>query len=283
MLKRIFGSEREEGTFTTIRDKETKSRRFVVLCLLLATAFVGWLYLFFGSGVFRVKSVQAEGLVHLEGGEVQKAALEALDEQGRWPWQWRNILLIDESRLESDLERRLFAEKVTVEKSYPDILRLKVEERQSSLVVIANNELYLVDHMGVGVRRIADEEQAQVLARLENPSPTQKTDLPILTVHGTPNFIAGEPFVDTETAQTWLDAFYDLGEAGFGYRNAVLESVSSTKLVLNLFEPYDVYFDLLAPIQPQVTSFYAFLKVKPPATKINEYVDARIPGKIYYK
>ena len=283
MLKKWLPSKREEGTYVTIRDKATSARRRTVILLLLATAVCGWLYLFFGSGMFRITSIETEGLIHLNRGEVSQEAFEAIDEQGTWLWQWRNILLIDTERLARDLETRLFAEHVAVEKSYPSILRLMVEERQSTVIVIMDNDMVLVDRQGVGVRRITNEEEAQVLARLSQPSPTAKTDLPVLTINGTAYFAPGETFVPPAAVGRWLDAFHDLGEAGFGYRNAVLDGATSTKLILNLFEPYDTYMDLLAPVRPQVQSFYAFMNGKPEDTKITEYVDVRVPGKVYYK
>jgi hypothetical protein len=283
MLKRLLNPKREEGRFTNVRDRDARARRTVVVTILAATAVMGWLYVLFGSGLFRVTQVDAGELVNLDRGEVEQQALAAMDDQGRLPWQWRNVLLLDTNRLAIDLQKRLYAEHVTVEKSYPNVLRLKIEERQSSVIVIANNEFYLVDRNGIGTQRISDEDQAKVLQRIAKPSTTLHTDVPILTIRQDAVFTQGEAFTDAQTVQEWLQAFHDLTEAGFGYRNAILERPTSTKLILNLFEPYDVYMDLLAPIPPQIDSYYTFMKAKTPAMKINQYVDVRVPGKVFYQ
>jgi hypothetical protein len=274
---------RGEGTFADVRTKQKNSRRNTVIMLLLATAGVGWLYFLFGSGFFRITRIETGDLIYLDRGEVVAETERAMDEQGTWPWQWRNSLTINTAALEKSLETRLYADHVAVEKSYPSVLRLKIEERQSSVIVLAEDDLVLVDRKGIAVKRITSDEQVSILDRIAHPSPTAKTDLPILTIRQSPRFAPGEQYVDALTVEHWLDAFNALSEAGFGYRNAILEEATSTRLILNLFEPYDVYFDLLAPVKPQIEEYYIFMKSKPADAKINDYVDVRVPGRVFYK
>lgn len=274
---------REEGTFSHVREGVKKTRRHTVLALLIACAVGGWLYVFFGPNFFRVTRVEVSDLVYASRGEVVSSVFDTLDEQGTMPWNRRNIILLDVSPLERELETKLYAERVTVDKVYPNILRLNVQERQSSVIVIANNEFYLVDRFGIGVERISSEDEAAVLQRISDPSSASPQDLPVLTVSDRVAFEAGEPFVSEWAVQRWLDAFHALKEASFGYRKAAGDYATSTKLILDLYEPYDAYFDLLAPMSPQITGFYAFMKAKPADTVIRHYVDVRVPGKVYYK
>jgi hypothetical protein len=283
MLKKLLHPSREEGAFTNVRHQTSRHRRTVVLLLLSATAVIGWLYVFFGSDIFHVSRMDIEGLVSLNRGQVEREVQAAFDERGMGPWKQVNLLFIDEQDLAAYLEKRLYAERVIVEKSYPNILRLKVIERASSLVVIANNEFYLIDHMGMGLKRISTEEEAAILQRVDSPSRDTSQASPVLHIEHDVSFAPGETFIGADTARLWLGAFRDLSEAGFGYRNAVLEHPTSTKLILNLFEPYAVYLDLLAAVRPQIESYYAFSKSKTSSMKIREYVDVRVPGRVYYK
>lgn len=260
----------------------TKRRRFVIT-LLAGVAITGWLYMLFGSGIFRVTLVDPGLISDSDRGEAMRETFAALDAQGRWPWSRRNLLLVDTQSLSRELERRLFADTVAVEKSFPNVLRLKIQERRSSLVLVANNEFYLVDRRGVVSKRFAYEEEAGILQRISKPSSAGQTQAPILTVREMANPVPGMAVVPERTVQRWLIAFQELSRTGFGYRNAILEYATSTKLVLNMFEPYDVHFDLLTPLEPQIQSYYAFIKAKPPGTIIYAYVDARIPGRIYYR
>jgi hypothetical protein len=282
-MKWIKSPQREEGTFVAYRLQTRSTHRKVVLSLLGSVAVIGWLYVLFGSGIFRLKAIDPGALVDLDRGEVVKTAYDAIDDQTHWPMPKRNVLLINKEQLSQTLKQGLFVDSVTVDKVYPDVLRLKIKERQSSIILIANNEFYLLDRNGVGTKNISSDDESEILKRLAKPSPTQKTDTPILSIRGTTEFKPGDQFVSKETAQAWLKAFQDLSDSSFGYRNAIVDYATSTKLVLNMFEPYDVYFDLLTPLQPQLQSFYAFTRAKSSAIVIHEYVDARIPGRVYYK
>lgn len=271
--------KREEGTFSSVRKIAVSSRRNTVLVILVSAAIGGWLYVFFGSGFFEVREVQVSDLLYADRGAVIRTVYAAVDEQGKG----RNLFLLDTAALQQELESELYAEKVTVDKQYPHILRLNIQERQSSVIVIANQAFYLVDRHGIGVERISSEEEAAVLQRIADPSTATPQDLPILRVSGNVSFKAGELFVSAWMVEGWLQAFEALQKASFGYRQAALDYVTSTKLILDLYEPYDVYFDLLAPMEPQINSFYAFMRAKDPKMTVEEYVDVRVPGKIYYR
>jgi hypothetical protein len=285
MLKkwRPAARSREEGTFSSVRHTKTASRRHAVIFILASCAIGGWLYILFASGFFRASKVEVNELVYADRGEVVSAVFDILDRQPSWPWNRRNLFFIDIPGLEQELESKLYAEKVTVDKVYPNILRLTVQERQSSVILIANKEFYLVDRFGIGVERISSEEEASVLQRIADPSVTTSRDLSVLTVFGPVAFRPGEALVSEWTVQRWLEAFRALKDASFGYRQAQLDYSTSTKLILDLYEPYDAYFDLLAPMEPQISGFYAFMRAKEKDTVIREYVDVRVPGKVYYK
>lgn len=281
MLKKwgIAGRKREEGTFSSARKTATASRRNAVLFILVLAAIGGWLYVFFGSGFFRVTEIQAGELVYANRGEVVSKVFDVIDRQGKG----RNLLLLDIPALEAALESELYAENVTVDKLYPHILRLNVQERQSRVIVIANQEFYLIDRHGIGVERISSEEEAAVLQRIADPSTASSQDLPVLRVNGNVAFEPGEPFVSGWMVEGWLQAFEALQEAAFGYRQAQLDYVTSTKLILDLYDPHDVYMDLLAPMNPQINGYYAFMDAKESEMQVHEYVDVRVPGKVYYQ
>jgi hypothetical protein len=275
--------KREEGTFVATRTQAYSARRRAVLGFLAAVAIFGWTYVFFGSGVLDVQTLQIEGLTTQDRGEVARGVWQAIEMQPSFPGQQKNLLLLDVDALSVRLKNELYMENVAVEKFYPNILRLKLEEKQSSVIIAANNEFYLIDRHGIGSARIADEEQGQILSRISQPSPTAKTDTPILTINRGVFFAVGEPFVPEATVQGWLGAFQELSKAGFGYRRAILEHPTTTKLVLDLYEPYDAYFDLLTPVESQIEAFYAFTKMKPADADIRSYIDVRVPGRVYYK
>lgn len=260
-----------------------RSQRRVVVGLLYGTAFLGWLYIFFFSTIFTIQKIEIEGTKTLERGGVEEKAMEAIDNMRVWPFRYRNIFLINEKQLSSELMDTLFAQSVIVDKIYPNILRLKIQERQSSLVIMKEGSFWQIDRNGVITRSIEDaSEKAQLEDQISHPVKDPSSVLPILEISHDVDPIVGNTYVTDFRVSLWLDTFKSLQDEGFGYRHALVEYATSTKLILNMFEPYNVYMDLMEPIEPQVKSYYEFKRAKKDAV-IHEYIDARIPGKIYYQ
>jgi hypothetical protein len=272
-----------DGGYRGERRGALRTRRDVVVFFLGCTAVVGWLYIGFGTNIFRVRSIETGQLVILERGEVVKKTYEILDRTLRRPWNHRNLLLLNTKRLERDLQSELYVARVTVDKSWPNGLKLTIKERQSTLIIIANEQFYVVDKTGAPTKTIINEDQARILERIQKPSPTESLDAPILSIRQMDALRPGARLTDAETVQRWMQALHELQEAGFGYRNAVLDYVTSSKLILTMYEPYDVYMDVRVPFVPQIQTYYAFVKTKTPRTTVTQYVDVRIPGRVYYK
>jgi hypothetical protein len=276
-------TEKPEGTFVEERLRTRCTQKKTVIVILGALAFTGWLYIFFFSDIFIVDRLEIEGIQVLERGEVEEATEDALKGMRVFPFQTKNIFFINTDGLSTKLTDKLFAQSVTVDKKVPNILRLKIEERQTSLVILKESKFWQIDRNGIIVREIVDEpERVSIQGQIDNPVSDRGSVLPVLEIIKDIDPVAGNSYVTDFRVSMWLDTFKSLQDLGFGYRHATVESATSTKLVLNMFEPYDVYIDILEPVEPQIESLYEFLRMKKDV-KIKEYIDARIPGKIYYK
>lgn len=278
-----FSTHQTEGTFVEDRIRLRSERKRTVIFLLSLIAILGWTYLFFFSDVFVVSKFEIEGIHTLSRGEVSEAVEDVMRQMRVWPMRNGNIFTLNEQEISNRIKNDLFAEAVTVDKIYPNILRLKIEERQSSLFMVRENRVYQIDRSGFVTRELNDgPERQNVLALMNEPSDSRGDMPPILEIKDQSEIIPGNQYVSEFRILMWLDGVKTLKEEGFGYRNAVLESATSSKLILNMYEPYEVYFDLVDPLKPQIESYYAFIRVKKDEP-IGEYVDARIPGKIFYK
>jgi hypothetical protein len=279
-----FKKQKEEGTFVEHRLKSRREKRTAVVLLLAAVAVIGWLYVFFGSAIFVVNRIEISGLERLDRGEVEAAVDRIARNERRWPFREKNIFFINTDVIAFELKEAFFIENVTVDKLYPNILRLNIEERTSSLVLLMENKLYELDRHGVVTDEFTVEEQEAILARIQDPVSSFSRDAPILKVRNPAARPAvGSEFMTDSQTTALLDAFKVLGDLGFGCRNAVLDYATSTKLVLNMFEPYEVYFDILEPLEPQIEGYYVFMDVRDKNVPIYEYVDARVPGKIFFR
>lgn len=283
LFRKSLITDKPEGTFVEDRLRTKKVQRRTAIALLSGTAVLGWLYIFFFSTTFTVQKIEVEGIKTLERGGVEKAAMEAIDNMRTWPFRFRNIFFIDEKSLSSELKDTLFTQSVIVDKIYPNILRLKIQERQSSLVLMKGTSFWQIDRSGIITRLIdSDVERAQLNDRLLHPVKDPSSVLPILEISQDVDPVVGNTYVTDFRVSLWLDTFKSLQDKGFGYRHALVEYATSTKLILNMFEPYEVYIDLMEPIEPQIDGYYEFKRAKKDV-EIKEYLDARIPGRIYYQ
>jgi hypothetical protein len=270
-------------------------RRRSAVFFLAFIALSGWIYMFLFSEYFTISRVEIfneKNGFPMEEGRVAAEALRVLDEERVWPFRARNIFFIDRDALGSRIEEELFIEKVVVDKKYPSILRLKLKERESSVIIRIGEEYAEVDHTGI-VTRILGTDEAAGLERVADSPRGKGSSIPMLslktfgsstsTIITSTTIVAHQSLTEESRVVRWLNALQRLKERGFGYRRVSLDTVSSTKLSVRLFEPYEVYFDLLTPLDAQIDGYYAFIKNKPQGTDIQEYIDARIPGKIFYQ
>lgn len=259
------------------------TRRTTAIALLSSVALMGWAYIFFFSTIFTVNALEIEGIKTLGRGEVEEEVYQALQKMRVWPFRSENIFFINEKKLSDTLTDKLFTQSVSVDKKYPNILRLNIKERQTSLVILKEGRFWQIDRNGVIMREISEsKEKAEIQDQISHPVMDRSSTLPILEISRDVDPSVGHTYVTDFRVSVWLDTFKSLQDMGFGYRNAMVEYATSTKLILNMFEPYDVYLDVMEPIEPQIQSLYEFMRIKKDV-KIKEYIDARIPGKVYYQ
>lgn len=285
LFHKVIQVEKPEGTFVEDRLRTRNTRKNTTLFLLSGVAFIGWIYVFFFSNTFTVQRLEIEGAKELKRGDIEEAADAVFQKMHVWPFREKNIFFIDEKIFTRELTDKLFTQSITVDKKYPNILRLKIKERQSSLVILKEGRFWQIDRNGVIMREIADgQEKVDIQDQINHPVSDRSQVLPILEISHDADPSIGNTYVSDFRVSLWLDTFKSLQELGFGYRHAMIDYATSTKLILKMFEPYDVYMNmsLTEPIEPQVYSLYEFMRIKKDVD-IKEYIDARIPGKIYYQ
>lgn len=272
-----------DGTFHKEREGMTRSSLVIATVLVVSFFILSVVWFIFVSGFWRVTEISIDGLQGLDRGEVVSSTYEALD-QGTWkPWDQRNILLIDEKEVEDGLRDRLFAESVAVEKSYPNVLRLMIKERQRSVVVAAGSQLLNVDTTGVVTGETQGDDAAQSRLRLNNKALADFIRKPVITTNLAEPAVAGYQITDERAVKRWIESYRTFIGAGMKFRYIHLMSPTSTTAYVASDAGYQVIIDLLEPLQPQVETYLKFLKSKPKNFKINEYVDVRVPGKLYVK
>ena len=109
-------------------------------------------------------------------------------------------------------------------------------------------------------------------------------DPPIIEEKTTVDSLApGYSVTDPDTIKQWIQSASELRKGGIDYREIQIPSVSSTMARVINHSGIPILIDIGANLEPQIKTYVAFDRVRPSKVKINEYIDVRVPGRIYLK
>ncbi len=284
---RLHADQKEGGgTYSRITLENQAARTRSVFYLLGVLAFFGWLYVVFASDAFVIRQVEANGLEVLDPVDVNREVFSILDARPVWrPWPARHAWFVDRDRLSEVLVEHLFAERVMVDKTRGNVLRLKIEERANRLVLHSHQQFFWVDLQGIALRELNSKERQDVTDRLTGKTLTGSLkDAPV--IHYDLNEPLAENFhvVDAAQVKGWVKAASDVRRTGIEYREIQppLEASSTSGIILSK-EGFPVLIDYYADLKPQLGAFRALQKSGKPIGGVKEYIDVRVPGYIYIK
>lgn len=260
--------------------------RLVFFLFLGVVAAIGWLYVFFISDAFQVKAIEIAAGKGMDPLRVKREVYEAIDVRTRPFWQpARHSLFLNVEELESVLTERLSAERVTIEKPSINILRLMVEERVKRFILHTPTRYVWLDKMGVVLSELTNQEQKDAEARLSLKRMSNLTDPPIIAYDDRLVPVVIGQVVQVPQATVWLAISLQLQKQGIGYREVEPpQDASTTKLVVKTAQGYDAWFDTSQDtLETQIEAFKAFQQQKPKDVQVKEYVDVRVPNRIYVK
>ncbi len=240
-----------------------------------------WFFLY--SGRFDVKKIEIAPLQVLRAEAIEGEMAAYFNGPKQWPWGNKNIFVLDKEKIKKDLMDKFFVENVIVDKSYPNILRLKIIERQRSVVLITKNNMYVVDDYGV-VTDFADATTTSVTRQfLISPSPVNTPKEIYVITSVTTTYDKNQAFTDSTMVRKWLVAANKLRDAGIWFKALDIGLEPSDALSVILKENKNVLFELDSTLDAQIETLRAFLTSKPKLDQIYEYIDVRVSGKVYFK
>lgn len=240
--------------------KQTGSWRLWVLLVVFLLILGGSVYLLFFSDYFKIKQVVVTG-----GTEEMKAEVNE-----KLNWESKYMVLFDTVAFKKTLENR-WAElaEVKVTKTWPDKLEVELVPEIPKLVWHSADKLFLVNSAGI------------VLSRIEETVRLEKfNNLPVVDDKSGLYFEDGDKVVSRDFVLFLEDVKTNI-ENSIKKEIEAFEVVETTfELRVKMKEGYYVYFDALRDPQNQVEKLNIFFKNN---LLVDEYIDLRVPGKIYYK
>jgi hypothetical protein len=269
--------------FRTRRREDQRTGYGVTIMIVAGFAVTGWLWFLFMSGFLDISSIETGELQTLNRGEVMTEVDRILEERSWKPWHKKNLLMLDTEMLATSLKDRLFVDQVAVEKSYPNILRLKIKERQRSVVVVSFEQYALVDSTGIVTGDATEDILRASMDRVAARAFADELHLPVVVMKTADPLSQGFQVAKPEQIRRWLDTTRYLVLGGVRFRFMKVESPESALTRFVSERGYDIYIDLTQPLEPQLMTYQAYMKTKPDETKIAEYLDVRVPGKVFVR
>lgn len=270
--------------FSGDRAGQVNKSKWVKRSLFFSFFIASCLWFVFYSGYFTVSQYEI-GELNVLSGEAVRGEIEAyFNGPKKWPWGNKNIIVLDQKKLEEYLAGKFFVESVIVDKFYPNILRLNIQERQRSVVLITKTGVYIIDDYGVVTDQADSVMASSIIKALTDPSPVDTPKEVLIISSVTSTYTKGQVYVESTRVRQWLDLTLELRDAGIWLKGLDIGSEPDTDtLNLVLKENISVLIELDDTVDLQIETLRQFLNTKPDLSEVREYIDIRVPGKIYYK
>ncbi len=274
----------EAGDVNRGLQRARNTKRRAVYSILALCAVFGWTYLVFISDVFAINQVEVRGVKALDAIDITKEVFDVLDERAEYrPWPARHAWFVNRKSLTEQLKARLFVLDVAVDNSYGNVLRLKIEERSKRVVFHSHQQYFWLDLQGVATAELDQQEKLDVQARLLGNRPIRPDEPPVIKRDLDESVSAGFVLATTQEAREWIELSEQVRSTGLSYREIEPPTASSSLFKVLSASGHNVLMDITAPIETQVHTYQAFLKNQPKDIGKPEYIDVRVPGRVYFK
>lgn len=281
-LKRRANLEAGDVNRSLHRARNTKRR--AVYSILALCAVFGWTYLVFISDVFAISEVEVRGVKALDPMDITKEVFAILDAREEYrPWPTRHAWFVDRTKLADELKARLFVLGASVDNSYGNVLRLKIEERSKRVVFHSHQQYFWLDLQGVATDELTSNEKLDVQTRLLGNRSIRPDEPPVIKHDLDESVSVGFVLTTPEEAREWIELSEQIRDAGLSYREIEPPTASSSLFKVLSAAGHNVLMDITAPVETQVQTYQAFLKNQPGDVGKPDYIDVRVPGRVYFK
>jgi hypothetical protein len=241
--------------------KKEGSWRFWLLISLLLVLLFGVVYLLFFSNFFKIKNVNIDG-----GDELLKTQIKEM-----MSWETEYMILFNTDNFQKSVtEKWDDLASVNISKQYPNTITIVLMPEIPKIVWNCGGKLYLVNDIGVVLGKIEEQE------RLE-----KYNNLPVVDDLSALVFEKGDRVVGRDFVMFLESVKTNIENSIKKQIEAFVVSETTFELRVKMKDGYVVYFDALRDPQTQVEKLNLLLNDG--KVIFNEYIDLRVPGKVYYK
>jgi len=138
----------------------SKLRNRVTIFAFIITA-IAWIGLLIFHPHFSIQKITIDGTVNIEKESIQEVLTTAISKKLLWTLPRNNFFILDEKKIQSILTTRFPIESLTIKKSFPHKLNVKIIERLAFVIYDDGQTYTLIDEYGVPqktLRKVAVHE-----------------------------------------------------------------------------------------------------------------------------
>ncbi|MFA5062045.1 MAG: hypothetical protein WC526_02780 [Patescibacteria group bacterium] len=277
-----------------------------IIGMILVILVVVWAGMLVYMPFFRINKIECSGFKNINEEEVDNYIKTTYLDGGRI-LPANDYFLVDVDKIQKGLSEKFSVQSIFVEKVFPNLLKVKVIEKQSSLIYDNGQKYFLLDDGGSVIKYLADVEKTEfqiVTTSISIPTntpgtPVMTSSTPTTTVH-IPNFSKiknqfgsfpilydERELIVTEKQLNILSSdiiyfiaswYSDLPKQGIEPQYFVLDNLNSG-ILIKTNKPWNIFVQPGNNYTPQLNNLKLFLKTIHP----KEYIDLRFGERVYWK
>ncbi len=240
----------------------------VAVVALLITIFL----VLFWSRLFRIDQPIITGAARVSTEAILTAVSPILNTSRFWILPGNALLGVSNKQVEqAALQTSPAIASVEVRKELPNVLKIIIHEREPLAIWSAAGQFFFIDERGIAYDEILRSESRDV-------------SLPVIVDEGARATVEQDRVVTEETLQFVRAVFADVTRTvGIGINFFVAPSRLAPDLTLVTSEGWKIIFDSTKPADQQVIVLKEVLDNQVKDKKNLEYIDLRIPGRVFVK
>lgn len=266
-------------------------RRRLVFSLMGLFALLGWGSFLLCSSALTIQAVEIQGGGSIDPIEAKAAVFQLLDARENWrPWSPRHRWFLNKNSLETGLKARWFAEDVKVERSAgKNIVRLIVSEQRMNLYARTGQQYLEIDVNGVVRHELNNDERLRVVQRMTGRVSASDASMIILEFPyiQDPLAVGYRLAAPTTILRQSVRLATLLENARLRVRSMTHAAEASPTLTVSDSRGIQVYIDTTLPLEEQVRAWSEYEAARARKAKgvetAREFIDLRIPGRLYVK
>jgi cell division septal protein FtsQ len=253
-------------------EKGTRKKRGLFFFILFFLFMGGVVYFLVYSPVFKVEQIIIRGINEVDNlNAVQLAIKKYTAGYKLWVWPKNNILFLSEENLGRFLTDNVSVDDLKIKKRLFKTMEIEGQDRLPVFLWQEGEQKYYINKAGL------------VMAAVE--ANNIKYNLPLISRSTTTVVIVGEKMIDegdVSFIRTALDKI-DKGLKEFKIIKTEVEDYKNREVSFYTDEGWRLIVDTEGELDKTLWDLAAFLKQETVDTKKLEYIDIRIPNKIFYK